>query len=643
MRFMTAFPFSILRRCLRDGASGAVPSSPPGCTARSALRRQGVQLLAAALCCALPPATVAADDWPEYRGAGRQGVWTETGILEEFPPGGLSFTWRVPIQDGYAGPAVAGGRVFVLDARHAGSAGMRMIERILCLDEKPGETLWSHEWESDYAGLQPLYAIGPRATPTVDGDRVYVQGAMGRLFALDVATGAVLWAKDYVADLGAEVPAWGMAGAPLVEGDLLICLAGAEPDGKVVAFDKRTGAEVWRALSSDSEPGYNAPLVFDVGGVRQLIVWHLRAITSLDPRTGERYWEIPFEVRMGVTIASPVRSGPYLLVASFFNGSRMLRLNLDRPDASLVWRSEESTEVDTDKLHSMIGTPVIDGDTVYGIDSYGELRGLDARTGERLWESQALTVERARQATAFFVRNGDRYFINNDRGELIIARFAPHGLEVVSRTHLLEPTSPVPRRRELGSVLWSYPAYANRHIVMRNGREIVRASLEAPSLETPEAQEVQRPNFSGWWTLDREATTLTAPAFSGGRGGADIDRLFITHAANDTVIVGPETNGLKAWSYTPGRAGTIPVGRDTTMQATARWNGVLLVAEGEQGDMRMQEVMSLSADGTRLTIEVTTTTPDGVVTNTLVYRRDQPVGACDTWAMPCRDFTDQQR
>ncbi|MYH28942.1 MAG: PQQ-binding-like beta-propeller repeat protein [Acidobacteria bacterium] len=453
---------------------------PVKSTSRPARLQHGrLLMLAAALLCIAAPATVAADDWPEYRGAGRQGVWTETGILEEFPPGGLSFTWRVPIHDGYAGPAVAGGRVFVIDARSAGGGGMRMVERVLCLDEETGETLWSREWEADYAGLQPLYAIGPRATPTVDGDRVYVQGAMGRLLALDAATGAILWSKDYVADLGAEVPAWGMAGAPLVEGDLLICLAGAEPDGKVIAFDKHTGAEVWRALPSDWEPGYNAPVVFDAGGVRQLVVWHPRAITSLDPRTGEQYWEVPFDVRLGVTIASPVRGGPYLLVSSFFNGSRMLRLNLDRPDASLVWRSEDSNEVDTDKLHSMIGTPVIDGDYLYGIDSYGELRCIDVRTGERLWESQALTVERARQATAFFVRNGDRYFINNDRGELIIARFAPDGLEVVSRTHLLEPTSPVPRRRELGAVLWSYPAYANRHIVARNGREIVRASLAA--------------------------------------------------------------------------------------------------------------------------------------------------------------------
>ena len=439
-------------------------------------------LLAAAVLIAAAPGTGLADDWPEYRGAGRQGIWTETGILETFPTEGLSYSWRVPIHDGHAGPAVAGGRVFVLDARPVPGerAGMRRIERILCLDEETGTVLWSHEWAADYAGLQPLYAIGPRATPTVDGDRVYVQGAMGRLLALDVATGEVLWSKDYVADLGAEVPAWGMAGAPLVEGDLLICLAGGEPDAKVIAFDKHTGEEIWRALSSEWEPGYNAPIVFDVGGVRQLIVWHPRGITSLDPQTGERYWDEPFEVRLGVTIASPVRNGPYLLVSSFFNGSRMLRLNLDRPDATPIWRSENSTEVDTDKLHSMLVTPVIDGDYVYGIDSYGELRCLDVRTGERLWESQALTVEHARQASAFFVRNGDRYFISNDRGELIIARLSPAGIDVISRTHLLEPTHPVPRRRELGAVLWSYPAYANRHIVARNGREIVRASLAAP-------------------------------------------------------------------------------------------------------------------------------------------------------------------
>ncbi len=148
----------------------------------------------------------------------------------------------------------------------------------------------------------------------------------------------------------------------------------------------------------------------------------------------------------------------------------------------------------------------------------------------------------------------------------------------------------------------------------------------------------QRPDFSGMWTLDAGASDVTPPAFSGGRGGDDTGRLFITHAANGTVIIGAETNGVKAWSYTPGRELTIPVGRDTTMQAVSRWDGNRLVAEGTQGDMTMHEVMSLSQDGGTLTIDVTTTTPDGETRNHLVYTQVPPVGPCKAWAMPCKDF-----
>jgi len=148
----------------------------------------------------------------------------------------------------------------------------------------------------------------------------------------------------------------------------------------------------------------------------------------------------------------------------------------------------------------------------------------------------------------------------------------------------------------------------------------------------------QRPDFSGMWTLDREASQFTAPAFSGGRGGDDVGRLFITHAANDSVIIGAETNGLKAWSFTPGRELTIPVGRDTTMRSTSRWEGENLLVEGTMGDMTMREVISLSADGVTLTIDVTTGTPAGERHNRLVYRLNHAVGDCKAWAMPCKDF-----
>jgi outer membrane protein assembly factor BamB len=424
---------------------------------------------------ALTTAQLAGDDWPEWRGAGRLGVWNETGIIEAFPADGLKPLWRTPVQAGYAGPSVADGRVFVTDSRR--TQGNRAIERAVAIDERTGAVLWTQEWPADYTGQQLIYAIGPRATPTVDGDRVYVLGAMGRMLALEAATGKIVWQKDFVRDFAASVPSWGMAAAPLVDGDRLIALVGGEPDAKVIAFNKHTGAEIWRALSSDWEPGYNQPTIINHAGTRQLIIWHPRAISSLDPVTGKIHWEVSSEVDMGMTVATPVHSGSHLLVTSFYNGARMLKLDDRKPAATMLWAGKSNSEVDTDAIHSTIGTPVIDGDYIYGVDSHGELRCLEVATGKRVWESMALVKERARWATAFFVKNGDRYFINNDRGELVIAKLSPSGFHEISRTKLIEPTHPYARRRELGAVHWSHPAYANKHIFVRNDREILKASL----------------------------------------------------------------------------------------------------------------------------------------------------------------------
>jgi len=419
---------------------------------------------------------LAAEDWPEWRGHGRLGVWTEDGILERFPEKGLSFTWRTPLRGGYSGPAVAAGRVFVTDFHR--SERTRGTERVLALDENTGNLLWSHNWPVDYAGLEPRYAIGPRATPTVDGDRVTVLGAMGKLIRLDVRDGKVIWQKDFVKEYGTEIPVWGMSGAPLVDGSLLICLVGGKEGAKVVAFDKVTGREVWRSIDASGEPGYGPPILFEAAGKRQLIQWHPQAISSLDPRSGKVLWEEPFEVALGLTVATPVFNGKHLLVSSFFKGSMLLDLSV--PKAKRVWKGRGKSEIDTEGLHALITTPVIAGDTIYGVGSYGEMRGIDLATGERLWESRQPVVEKARWAAAFLVPQGDRYFISNDRGELIIARLDRKGYHEIDRTELIEPTSPT-GRRERGAVHWSHPAYANRHIVVRNDKEILRASLAKPS------------------------------------------------------------------------------------------------------------------------------------------------------------------
>ncbi len=425
-----------------------------------------------AFACAVP---LWADDWPQWRGEGRRGEWKETGILETFPEGGLEVSWEVAIARGYAGPAVSGGRVFVTD--FTPGEGRQGVERVICLDEHSGRILWEHKRPLSYAGLH--YDLGPRATPTVDGDRVYALGAMGNLSCHDVETGRILWEVDYLKDLDAALPPWGMVGAPLVDGDRLICLVGGAPNAQAVAFDKMTGKEIWRSLPAEGGTGYNPPILIETAGTRQVIIWHPSAISSLDPRSGEVYWEHPLQVHNGVTVATPVRSGDRLLITAIHEGSRMFRLDPHRPRAELLWRGHSNDVVNTDGLHSLITTPVIDGNYIYGICSFGQLRCLDARTGKRVWETMEVTVEKSRWASAQIVRNHDRYFMNNDRGELIIARLSPEGYHEIDRTKLIEPTQPLSRRRELGAVHWSHPAYANRHIVVRNDEKIVRYSLAA--------------------------------------------------------------------------------------------------------------------------------------------------------------------
>ena len=164
-----------------------------------------------------------ADDWPQWRGLDRMGLWRESGIVERFPEQGLTTTWRVPIRPGFAGPAVSQGRVFVLDYQETrGTRTMDGTERLLCLDEETGQILWTHEWPTTYRNLNVSFATGPRATPTVDGDRVYVLGAGGRLVSLETETGRVAWQVDTVVQYDATVPVYGMSNAPLVDDDRLI-------------------------------------------------------------------------------------------------------------------------------------------------------------------------------------------------------------------------------------------------------------------------------------------------------------------------------------------------------------------------------------------------------------------------------------
>ena len=442
-------------------------------------------------------ASLRTDDWPQWLGPKRDGVWRENGLLATFPKESLTVRWKAPIGGGYAGPAVAANRVYVTDytpkpdVKRPKNPFQRITqpgtERVVCLDEATGKVLWTHAYDVAYS---LSYSAGPRTTPTVDGNHVYTLGAEGDLVCLDVENGKEIWAKHSSADAKSPTPTWGFASHPLVEGDCLICsTGGADPEhghGVVTAFNKLTGEIVWSALSS-KEPGYAPCVICESGGVRQLIVWTPDAVNSLNPQTGKVYWSQQFgPVRMGLCVMTPrfvhdPNLGDLLYVATQYEGSLVLKLDDKEPKAGILWKRAGKNDRKTDALHILLSTPSVRDGHIYGVDAYGELRCLDLKTGDRLWETfNATTYEAGQQkwAAAFLIHLGDagtRYLIANEHGDLILADLDPAGYHEISRTHVLEPTNTDPGR----AVVWSHPACADHCIFWRNDKELVCTSMKA--------------------------------------------------------------------------------------------------------------------------------------------------------------------
>ena len=411
--------------------------------------------------------TCCADDWAQWGGPQRDLIWRETGIVKELPPekdGLLPRVWSTPVDEGYAGPAVADGKVYITDWLE------QQTERVQCLDAESGKVLWGHEYAARYS---VGYAFGPRATPVIDSGRVYTIGAMGHMYCFDAKNGDVLWQKNFIEDFGTRMPTWGMAASPLVDGNQLITLVGGKNGALIVSFDKATGKELWRSLN-DPAIGYCPPMIYQFGQTRQLIIWHPRAISSLNPENGEVLWEVPFRLQAALAIPSPRRVGNRLFFTSFYSGPIMLEVPDDGSSAEVLWKGKSNSEKQTDGLHAIMCTPFMNETHIYGVCSFGQLRCLEADSGKRLWETRKATGE-GRWWNAFIIPHEDRFFIHNEQGDLIIANLTPDGYDEISRAKLVEPTRRVRRRL----TIWSHPAFAMKSVFARNEKEIVRVNLAA--------------------------------------------------------------------------------------------------------------------------------------------------------------------
>jgi outer membrane protein assembly factor BamB len=438
---------------------------------------------------ALSVPAASASDWPQWLGPNREGIWRDTDLVQKFPPGGPKVVWRQPIGGGYSGPAVVGGRVYVMDRERAKDADGKPLratrdgqpgnERVLCVNAADGKLIWKHDYDCPY---RISYSSGPRTTPIVRDGRVYTLGAMGDLYCLDAGTGKVRWSENLAKKYKLDPPVWGWSSNPLLDGDFLYCLVGGEGSA-VVAFHKDTGKEIWKALTTQ-EIAYSPPMIYEAGGQRQLIVWHSESVNALDPVTGKVFWTQTYPPsgepqRPSVNIATPRLLGDLLFITSFYHGPMMLKLAADKPSATVLWQDKSKSPSKLEGLHSLMPTPVLKNGYIYGVSANGELSCCEAATGKQLWETYAATGGKKTDCgTAFLVPQGDRFILFNDQGELILAQLTPQEYKEIDRARILEPTETARGRQ----VVWSHPAFAERCVFARNNKEIVCVSLAKDSL-----------------------------------------------------------------------------------------------------------------------------------------------------------------
>ncbi|MCZ6507499.1 MAG: PQQ-like beta-propeller repeat protein [Acidobacteria bacterium] len=393
----------------------------------------------AALCTSLLVAGFASSDWPRYRGPTGDARSPETGLLTEWPADGPPEVWRAELGDGYSCMAVSGGRLYTL-------FGSGRDEIAVCLDAASGREIWRVRIDSNRGDDQ---GDGPRSTPTVDGDHVYVLGASAKLYALDAATGATRWRVDLPEQLGARVPRWGVSTSPLVEDDLLVVDVGGRPGYSLVAFDKRTGSVRWHA--NDDVPGYSTPLAITVGGQRQVVSFSGTELVAVAAADGELLWRHPWRTSYDVNAAMPVFLPPNRLFISSGYDTGAAVLEIGERSVREVWRSR----VMKNHFNSSV---LVDG-YLYGFDN-GTLKCLDSASGEEQWAQRGF-------AKGSLLYADGRLVILSERGLLALADADPRQYTERSRFQLFKTKT------------WTMPSLADGRLFVRDQEELVALNLRS--------------------------------------------------------------------------------------------------------------------------------------------------------------------
>jgi len=398
--------------------------------------------------------SVFAEDWPRWRGPRGDGTWKPSvKLAESWPDEGLRRVWKQRISPGYSGVSVSGGRVFIMDRPDKEKHGE--VERVLCLDAKDGRILWNFSYPAEYKGLD--YGSGPRALVSILQGKVFGAGAVGHVFCLDEKTGKKLWFRDLVKEEKAKKPYWGFSGSPEPYGELMLYHVGAGQGGSVLALDAATGKNIWRV--GDEATGYGAPVPIQRGGRRELVCWGPENVVGVPVGGGSSLWKIPYKVKYGVSIATPIYQEGIVLVCGYWNGSRAIKLGEEPGDAKVLWQEEEA-------LCGLMSQPLYRDGYCYLLDRRHGLTCFELKTGKILWRDEHKLTPKGRnpQASLIWVGDSNRVLALNANGELILCELSPKGYRELARDQVIGKT-------------WAHPAYAGNKVFARSDREIVCIEL----------------------------------------------------------------------------------------------------------------------------------------------------------------------
>lgn len=374
--------------------------------------------------------------WTDFRGPLRDGHYTEMPVNTAWPSEGLKPLYKQPIGGGYASFVIAQGRAFTIEQR-------REKEYVVAYELETGRELWTHSYPAFFR--ESMGGDGPRATPTWHDGRIYSLGATGELRCLDAATGKVIWAKNILTENQAENLHWGMAASPLVVDDKVIVLPGGR-GASVVAYDRLTGAPVWKAL--DDPQAYTAPMVATLAGQRQLLVVSRTRLLGLRVEDGGLLWHYPWVTEYGVNAAQPiVVDGEHVAIsAGYDHGAALLRITRegDRFAVREIWKNN--------MMKNRFSSSVLYEGRLYGFDE-SILACVDIRTGQRKWKGGRYGYGQVLLASGHLI-------ITTEQGELVLVRATPERHEELARFPVLDGKT------------WNVPAIGNGILLVRNTREM---------------------------------------------------------------------------------------------------------------------------------------------------------------------------